>query len=131
MTTVGLHLICELGGCDLELLGSVDAVREAMLRAAELAKVTVLNAYFHKFSPSGVSGLLCIAESHISVHTWPETGYAAVDVYTCGDRAMPHKAIETLAQAFGARSKETTEFSRGLPQSGGRFTHEVREAVIR
>jgi len=131
MTTIGLHLICELSGCDVAQIGSVDAVREAMLRAAAVANVTVLNSYFHKFSPSGVSGLLCIAESHISVHTWPETGYAAVDVYTCGDRAMPHKAIQTLARAFGAKDKEMTEFSRGLPQSGSRFTHEVREAAVR
>ena len=127
MLTVSAHLICELGGCDTTLIGDVEVVKAALLRAATDSNVTVLNAYFHRFSLCGVSGVLCIAESHISVHTWPESGYAAIDVFTCGDIAMPHKAIEVLGKAFRAQHIELTELSRGIPQGAGHFGHQVRE----
>src|SRR5579862_2462493 len=103
MKTVSVHLLCELTGCDRARLNSVECVKQSMHEAALAAKTTILNGYFHQFSPSGVSGVLCLAESHISVHTWPEAGYAAVDIYTCGDHAVPQNAIEHMAQALNAQ----------------------------
>jgi S-adenosylmethionine decarboxylase len=76
MNTQGVHLICELSGCSNAALSDVAAVRAAMEAAAARANVAVLDGYFHTFAPSGVTGLLCLSESHFSIHTWPESGYA-------------------------------------------------------
>ena len=121
MKTIGTHLLCELTGCPREHLTSVAFVELEIRAAAAAAKATVLNGYFHQFSPEGVSGLLCLAESHISIHTWPETGYAAVDIYTCGDDAMPRKAIEHLIKAFEAKNDYVVEVTRGVHDDGGRY----------
>jgi S-adenosylmethionine decarboxylase proenzyme len=81
----GTHIICELSGCSPDLLSDVDGVRTVMERAALEANAEILKVAFHRFQPQGVSGVVVIAESHLSIHTWPESGYAAVDFYTCGD----------------------------------------------
>jgi S-adenosylmethionine decarboxylase len=97
------------------MLDSIKEVREALLRAATRAKATVLGNSFHQFSPQGVSGVVVIAESHLSIHTWPELGYAAVDVFTCGDHAMPHRAAEFLVEAFAPEHFDIRELPRGVP----------------
>ncbi len=91
-------------------------VQQAMIAAARKARATVLDASFHRFSPQGVSGVVVLAESHISVHTWPEAGYAAVDVFTCGDRTMPHRAAEYLIEALKPSRYDIREMSRGIPE---------------
>jgi len=80
---------------------------------------------FHRFQPHGVSGVVVIAESHLSIHTWPETGYAAMDFYTCGDHTDPWKACEYAARMLGASSMRTTEVKRGIEAGKGQFTHVV------
>jgi len=115
MHCLGTHLLLELSGCDPRLLDSTEEVRTALLRAATRAKATVLGNSFHHFSPQGVSGVVVIAESHLSIHTWPEYGYAAVDVFTCGDQAMPHRAAEYLIEALAPTRHELRELPRGLP----------------
>lgn len=112
MDTRGTHLLAELHGCAPDRLDSVEAVREAMLRAAELAGCTVLYTLCHAFEPQGVTGLLLIAESHLSVHTWPEHGYAAVDLFTCGTAATD-TAIDALGEALGATRVERLSVERG------------------
>jgi S-adenosylmethionine decarboxylase len=107
----------ELAGCNPQLLDNIEEVREALLRAATKAKATVLGNSFHKFTPQGVSGVVVIAESHLSVHTWPELGYAAVDIFTCGDRAMPHRAAEYLIEAFCPTHHGIQEVDRGIPEA--------------
>ena len=84
MKTIGRHLIAEYYECCRETLDQVSTVRQAMLDAAHAIGATVLGENFHQFDPHGVSGTVVIAESHLSVHTWPENGYVAVDIYTCG-----------------------------------------------
>lgn len=121
MKTIGSHLLCELTGCKRSHLTSVAFVEREIRAAAAKANATVLNGYFHQFSPEGVSGLLCLAESHISIHTWPETGYAAIDIYTCGDEAMPRKAIEHLIEVFEATSDHVVEITRGVHDDGGHY----------
>jgi S-adenosylmethionine decarboxylase len=131
MKTDGLHLLCELSGCNRETLMSAEAVRRALESAAAAARATILNAYVHPFGPSGatgnagmgVSGVLCLAESHISIHTWPEHAYAAADIYTCGDATQPHAAIQVLAQALEARDTVVREIARGISEANGRFTN--------
>ena len=112
---LGTHLIVELTGCDFSYLDDLDRIRDLLVTSAKKAKATVLDSSFHKFSPQGVSGVVVLAESHISIHTWPELGYAAVDVFTCGDYAMPHKAVDHLALALGAERTDVQEMKRGMP----------------
>lgn len=115
MRRLGTHLLIELGGVDPALLDDPSWIRETMILAAKKGRATILNTSFHEFSPQGVSGVIVLAESHISVHTWPEEGYAAVDVFTCGDRAMPHLAAAYLVQAFSPGSYKVREVPRGVP----------------
>ena len=84
--TLGHHSLIELSGCDPEKLKRVGGVRRAMLEAARRANGTIVKAVFHAFSPWGVSGVVVIAESHLTIHTWPEHGYAAVDVFSCSPK---------------------------------------------
>lgn len=111
--TVGRHLIAEYYGCDCSLLNDVDAIRLHMLAAAEAVRVTVIGEIFHRYAPQGVSGTILIAESHLSIHTWPESGYAAVDIFTCGD-VDPRPGFDVLAQRLNAESLRMQEIIRGI-----------------
>lgn len=114
MNALGRHLLVELQDCDREALNDLDFIREAMLEAAIDCGATVMGESFHRFSPQGVSGVVIIAESHLSIHTWPEYGYAAVDVFTCGTSVEPRRAAEVLAEKLGAKSRSLMELPRGL-----------------
>ncbi len=117
MDTHSTHLLVELWEANREKLDSVTGVREILVAAAEKARVTVLHSAFHRFSPVGVSGVVVIAESHITIHTWPEAGYAAADIFTCGDKAMPQLAAEHMAQGLESRRMEVTRVTRGVSRS--------------
>jgi len=123
----GTHIICELSGCSPEKLTDVEGVQATMIAAAREANAEILKVAFHRFQPQGVSGVVVIAESHLSIHTWPETGYAAVDFYTCGDHTDPWRACEYAAQRLGATSMLTTEVKRGIASTNGQYTHVVHE----
>ncbi len=127
MEARGTHIICELSGCDTRVLTDLSRVQSIMVAAAKEANAEVLKVAFHRFKPYGVSGVVVIAESHLSIHTWPETGYAAVDFYTCGDHTDPWRACEYAAEKLGAQSMLTTEIKRGIAASNGRYTHIVHE----
>jgi len=101
----GKHYLIDLRDCDPEIIKSVGPTREIVLRAAKECGATILDDYFHQFEPIGVSGVVLIAESHISVHTWPENGFAAADIFTCGEM-KPQVAIDIMREGF--RAKETT-----------------------
>lgn len=88
-----------------------------MKRAAQAAGATLVNTVFHTFSPQGVTGVVVVEESHLSIHTWPEHGYAAVDFFTCGD-CLPERAHQTLMQGLQAQSAELMGVDRGLPTVG-------------
>jgi len=123
----GTHIICELSGCDASTLADLDAVRDTMVLAAREANAEILKVAFHRFQPHGVSGVVVIAESHLSIHTWPESGYAALDFYTCGDHTDPWRACDFAAKALAAKSMLTTEIKRGIASANGRYTHVVVE----
>ncbi len=125
MKALGTHIVCELSGCDAATLTNVDAVREMMIGAAKASRATIMEVAFHRFEPQGVSGVVVLAESHISIHTWPEAGYAAMDFYTCGDHTDPWLACEHAAKVLEAKTMLTTEVKRGIAQTGGAFTHVV------
>lgn len=116
MQRLGTHFLLEMAGCDSQRLDDAEWISATMLQAARAANTTILGSSFHKFSPQGVSGVIVIAESHLSIHTWPELGYAAVDVFTCGDRAMPQLACQHLLEHFHPEHYELREMARGLPE---------------
>lgn len=113
MDTLGTHLLVELYSCDADLLNCVGNIEQSMRAAASAANATIVSSQFHHFGPQGVSGVLVLAESHLSVHTWPEHRYAAVDIYTCGPDCKPELAHEVLAKSLGALSIEVLEINRG------------------
>ena len=114
MNVLGLHLLLELRECNPSLLNDLNHIRLAMLRAANDAGAHVIGESFHQFSPQGVTGILAIAESHISIHTWPEYGYAAADIFTCGSGFQARKIADILVKELESRDPEITEVIRGL-----------------
>jgi S-adenosylmethionine decarboxylase len=114
MKELGKQLIIELYGCDRELINNTDYIEKTLLAAAEAAKATVLEHNFHKFSPHGVSGAIIIAESHMTIHTWPEYGYCAVDIFTCGDLTDNPAAMNLIKKELKAEYCSATELKRGL-----------------
>ena len=114
MDTRARHLLVELHGCDSALLNDAERLRAILRRAAEAAGATVVAEVLHPYSPHGVTGVFVIEESHFSLHTWPESGYAAVDFYTCGD-VSPERAAEVLREALGATSMRLLLIERGRP----------------
>ena len=113
MNALGKHLLIELYDCTPESLDDLAAVRTTMIEAAQMINATVINVAGHQFQPHGVSVIVLIAESHLSIHTWPEHGYAAVDLFTCSDRIPPSTVIEPIRQALGARRVTSMEVHRG------------------
>jgi len=116
--TEARHLLVEYEGCDRALLNDEARVREVMREAAEAAGATVVAEAFHRYRPQGVTGVLVIEESHFSVHTWPEHGFAALDFYTCGE-CVPERADAVLRRRLGASRVEVLVVERGLRVPGG------------
>jgi len=114
LKALGRHLILELYGCPARLLDDLDLVGRVLTEAAEDSSATIIKPFFHQFSPQGVSGVIVIAESHFSIHTWPEYGYAAVDMFTCGDSVDLELAVETVRRGLKAASLQKMEIGRGM-----------------
>jgi len=134
LKALGRHIVCEFSGCDPMLLSDVDGIHTMMIAAAKAARATIMESAFHRFEPQGVSGTVILAESHLSIHTWPEKGYAAMDFYTCGDHTDPWLACSHAAEVLEAKSVLTTEIKRGIEKSDGEFSHVVaadRDALVR
>ena len=114
MNALGKHLLLELKDCDKETLNDLNFLKGSLLSAATEAGAVVLGESFHQFDPQGVSGVVMIAESHIFIHTWPEYGYAAADIFTCGNSVKPQKAAEVLVGKLGSKSHSIMEIQRGI-----------------
>lgn len=113
MYALGKHLLVELKDCNPAVLKNLDKVRNALVSAAREAKATIIDVSFHEFNPFGISGMVVIAESHLSIHTWPEYGYAAVDIFTCGDIIKPEIAAQYLIEQFESKNASIMEIKRG------------------
>jgi S-adenosylmethionine decarboxylase len=100
--------------CDPEVLNDEEKITRYMLQAAEISGATIVGEVFHRFSPHGVSGAVVIAESHLSIHTWPEYRYAALDLFTCGDNVDPWKGFTFLRKKLRAERLSQTELRRGM-----------------
>ncbi len=114
VTPGGTHLITELAECNQEALNNEEFLREKLGEAAQIAGATVLSVHSHKFTPVGVTAFALLAESHISIHTWPELGYAAVDAFTCGQSMRTELAIESVAHALDSKNTKVITVKRGL-----------------
>lgn len=111
--SLGQHVLADFFECDVDVLGDVDRVKEYMHQAARRANATIVTEEFHKFNPWGVSGAVIIMESHLTIHTWPEYGYAAVDIFTCGKSLLLWEALSYLKEKLGCKKMEYNEILRG------------------
>lgn len=109
----GITCLLELYDCPTDILDNQIEINDALREAVKYANATLLQQVSHKFSPQGVTSLGLLAESHISIHTWPEHGYAAIDIFTCGNRAMPDRACSYLAETLGAKHHTIKRVQRG------------------
>lgn len=114
MNALGTHLLLDLKDCNPQLLDDISYIKQAMIGAADEAGATIVGENFHKFDPMGVTGIIAIAESHLCIHTWPEYGYAAVDIFTCGQGFKPQKAADLLIERLQCMQPSITEIQRGL-----------------
>ena len=120
------HLLLELYKCDSEKLNDESFLRCSLNRAAKLAKATVLNLISNKFEPQGVTAIALLAESHISIHTWPESNYSAVDIFTCGHNMLPELASQYLIKALKAEEHFLRVIERNPPAA---VLKEIRTVV--
>ncbi len=116
---LGRHLIADFYDCDAAILADAENLEKIFLEAAKASGATVLQSVFRKFNPQGVSGFMIIAESHMSVHTWPEHDYAAVDIFTCGDTIKMEKAIDCLKEKLSSgKTVISADMKRGILAEG-------------
>lgn len=128
MDAIGKHLLVELKECNRKRLSDLDFLKDTLLSAAREAGATILGESFHSFPPyGGVSGVVIIAESHLSIHTWPEYCYAAVDIFTCGNSLRPQRAVDLLVKELQARDFSILELNRGILNS--LVSHEGKQVV--
>ena len=120
------HLLLELYRCDSEKLNDESFLRCTLNRAAKLANATVLNLISNKFEPQGVTAIALLAESHISIHTWPESNYSAVDIFTCGQNMLPELASQYLIGALKAEEHFLRVIKRNPPSV---VSKEIRTVV--
>ena len=111
------HFLLELYRCDYEKLNDESFLRCSLNKAAKIAKATVLNLISNKFEPQGVTAIALLAESHISIHTWPESNYSAVDIFTCGQKMLPELASQYLIEAFKAEEHFLRVIERNPPKT--------------
>jgi S-adenosylmethionine decarboxylase len=110
----GRHLILDLYDCDAEILDNYNQLQDLLQTALRMSSATILRIIGEKFEPQGVTLLALLAESHASIHTWPEIGYAAIDLYTCGDTTNTHKAAEFLKVKLKAQASNECELKRSI-----------------
>ena len=114
MEALGRQILVEYYDCDTNKLNDVEYIESSFIEATKASKATIITHNFHKFSPYGVSGVIVIAESHVSIHTWPEYNYAAVDIFTCGDTIDPWVIQEHLKKSLESQNTSSMEMKRGM-----------------
>ena len=113
MLVLGKHIISELSLCDNEKLKDLKFIEKILVKAVEVANCTLLKKAFYKFGENGISGVVILSESHISIHTWPEYNYAAIDIYTCGNDAHPERAYEYIKEQLESQYVKVSIMDRG------------------
>ena len=130
--TLGVHIVADLYGCDPEFLKSADRMAEVFEGAVRHANLNKLSAYYHQFEPYGATGVVVISESHLSFHTWPEHGYVAIDVYTCGDPQQCVAAMDYIIEKLKPQRVDKKVFERGFIEDNQKKTIDlIREGAIK
>ena len=122
---LGLHIIADLYGVEADLIDRVEDIRALLEGAVKHAKLTKISSHYYQFRPHGATGVVLIAESHISIHTWPELGIATVDVYTCGDPQQCVEAMNFIIDKLKPTRVDKKVFERGLLEEGQKKTTEL------
>ncbi len=122
---LGRHILAEFFECDPNVLNNPKLVEKYMLEAALECGATIVNKCFHLFAPHGVSGVVIISESHLAIHTWPEYGYAAVDLFTCGEQCDPKVSYEFLKAKFNSKDAKYSQLNRGLMDFDEHVEHQA------
>ncbi|PID26590.1 MAG: adenosylmethionine decarboxylase [Candidatus Cloacimonadota bacterium] len=131
MKSLGNHILVEFYGCNPKILNDAELIEKIMLEAARISGATIVSHDFHTFNPHGVSGVVVIAESHLTIHTWPEYEYAAVDLFTCGDTVDAWKGFIHLRNELDSGHISTVEMKRGqLHNIKGEIRHKPENAEI-
>jgi S-adenosylmethionine decarboxylase len=107
----GIHLIAEFWRG--KIIEDPEKIKKILRKAVQESKSTPLEETVHKFSPQGLTGVVLLAESHIAIHSWPEVDYLAIDIFTCGDKAMPGKALDYFKKVFKPKKVRIEEIKRG------------------
>ena len=108
----GVHLVADFW--NVESIESSEALKKVLIKAAKIANSTPLDISIHKFSPQGITGVVLLAESHIAIHSWPEYQYIAIDIFTCGEKSAPQKALDYLKKTFQPQKVEIKKIRRGI-----------------
>ena len=114
MKSLGRHLLVEYYNCDPKILMDVERIEDILVGAAKRARAHVVDVVFHTFNPHGISGVVVIEESHLAIHTWPEHGFASVDIYTCGTSVNPWHSYKFLFKELKAKYSTAMEIKRGF-----------------
>ena len=114
MNALGTHVMLELRDCNPQLLDDLAYIKDVMISAANGVGAQILGESFHQFYPQGVTGIVAIAESHLCIHTWPEYGYAAADIFTCGTSIKPQEAAQFISDQLESREPSIVEVKRGI-----------------
>lgn len=114
MNALGTHLLLELKQCNRDHLDDLDYIKDAMVSAAQAVGAQIIGQSFHRFNPQGITGVLAIAESHLSIHTWPEYGYAAADIFTCGTSFQPKDAAQLIIDKLESKDPSMQIIRRGI-----------------
>ncbi|MFQ5597668.1 MAG: adenosylmethionine decarboxylase [Nitrospiria bacterium] len=130
MEALGTHLLIELRDCNASILRDLKKIESILLTAAKAAKATVVESRFHQFNPFGISGVVVIAESHLTIHTWPEFEYAAVDIFTCGNTLQPDHATDYLVKHLESKNPSMVSLKRGF-LSGEKPPQEMHAIVAK
>ncbi|MEM2016832.1 MAG: adenosylmethionine decarboxylase [Nitrososphaerota archaeon] len=114
MKTLGRHLVVEMHGVQPILLHDISLAKKVLRESVEACKATFMGEHYTFFPGGGVSGIIVIAESHISIHTWPEHRYAALDIFTCGNQVDPWRAYDVFLKYYSPSKVSVTEIKRGI-----------------
>ncbi|NIM11821.1 MAG: S-adenosylmethionine decarboxylase proenzyme [Candidatus Aminicenantes bacterium] len=130
MQSLGNHLIVELYDCRKEIINDARSVEKALIEAVRISGARMIQSVVHEFNPHGISGVIVIEESHFSVHTWPEYGYCALDIFTCGDEIDHYSALQYLKKEFQAKNLSVTEMKRGMLDLPVKLLHKPESEFI-
>lgn len=111
---LGYHTLIEFHGCSPRTIADSDKVASILLEAAKISKAHIVDSLFHKFNPHGVSGVIVISESHFTIHTWPEYGYAAIDLFSCSKKINVPAMVEYLKKSLKPKTTSVIELKRGI-----------------